>query len=75
MLNRLINRVVNPHVTLISTRAATVGRNLGAYNISNDDNNYGVENVSLEVNMRCFKIHRSYFMSFNLSNVGDIFWS
>ena len=30
MLNGLINRVVNPHETLISTKEATAGRNLGA---------------------------------------------
>ena len=33
-----------------------------------DDNNG--ENVSSD----CFKIHRSYSVSFNLSNVGKIFW-
>ena len=27
------------------------------------------------MNTRCFKLHRSYSVSFNLSNVGDIFWS
>ena len=73
MLNGLINRVVNPHVTLIYTRAAKRRGEFGSLN--NDDDNYGVENVSLKVNLRCFKIHRPYFMSFNLSNVGDIFWN
>ena len=24
--------------------------------------------------MHCFKLHRSYLISFNLSNVGEIFW-
>ena len=29
-----------------------------------------VENVTLN----CFKLHRSYSISFNLSSVGEIFW-
>ena len=28
----------------------------------------------LKVNSRCFKLHRSYLISFNLSNDGEIFW-
>ena len=27
-----------------------------------------------KVNLHCFKLHRSYTVSFNLSNVGEIFW-
>ena len=28
----------------------------------------------LNENSHCFKLHRSYSLSFNLSNVGEIFW-
>ena len=28
----------------------------------------------LQVDSHCFKLHRSYLISFNLSNVGEIFW-
>ena len=42
--------------------------------LSNDDGD-GSENVPEKVNSRCFKLHRSYFNSFNLSNVGDFFRS
>ena len=28
----------------------------------------------LKVDSHCFKLHRSYLVSFNLSNVGEIFW-
>ena len=35
----------------------SIGTEFGS--LSNDDDNYGVENVSLKVNLRCFKIHRS----------------
>ena len=31
------------------------------------------QNVTLKVDSHCFKLHRSYSISFNLSNVGDIF--
>ena len=27
-----------------------------------------------KVDLHCFKLHRSYLVSFNLSNVGEIFW-
>ena len=33
------------------------------------------KNVTLKVNSHCFILHRSYSISFNLSNVGEIFWS
>ena len=36
--------------------------------LSNEDGN-GIENVTQKVNSRCFKLHRSYCNSFNLSNV------
>ena len=42
--------------------------------LSNDDGD-GSANVPEKVNSRCFKLHRSYFNSFNLSNVGDFFRS
>ena len=29
---------------------------------------------TLKVNSHCFKLHRSYSISFHLSNVGEIFW-
>ena len=32
------------------------------------------ENVTLKLNLHCFKLHRLYSVSFNLSNVGKIFW-
>ena len=38
--------------------------------LSNDDGN-GSENVTQKVNSRCFKLYRSYFNTFNLSNVDD----
>ena len=38
-----------------------------------DDNNDGRENFSSKVNSRCFKIHYSYSMSVNLSNIVEIF--
>ena len=38
--------------------------------LSNDDSN-GNKNVTQKVNSRCFKLNRSYYNSFNLSNVGD----
>ena len=31
------------------------------------------ENVSKKVNSHCFELHRNYLVSFNLSNVGEIF--
>ena len=31
-------------------------------------------NVTQKANSHCLKLHRSYSISFNLSNVGDIFW-
>ena len=31
------------------------------------------ENVTFELNLHCFKLHRSCSVSFNLSNVGKIF--
>ena len=45
---------------------------LGSF--SNHDGN-GRKNVSHKVNSRCFKLHRSYSNSLNLSNVGDFFRS
>jgi len=32
------------------------------------------ENVALKLNLHCFKLHCPYSVSFNLSNVGKIFW-
>ena len=31
-------------------------------------------NVTQKANSHCLKLHRSYSISFNLSNAGDIFW-
>ena len=42
--------------------------------LSIEDGN-GSENVTQKVNLHCFKLHRSYCNSFNLSNVGDFFRS
>ena len=38
--------------------------------LSNEDGN-GNKNVTQKVNSHCFKLHRSYSNSFNLSNVSD----
>ena len=32
------------------------------------------ENVTLKLNLHCFKLHCPYSVLFNLSNVGKIFW-
>ena len=32
------------------------------------------QNAAQKVDSHCFKLHRSYLTSFNLSNVGEIFW-
>ena len=32
------------------------------------------QNVTQKLDSNCFKLHRSYLISFNLSNVGEIFW-
>ena len=42
--------------------------------ISNNDG-YGYENVTQNVNSRCFKLYPAYSISFNSSNVSDFFWS
>ena len=31
------------------------------------------QNITKKVDSHCFKLHRSYLISFNLSNVGEIF--
>ena len=42
---------------------------------SNQDGHDG-ENVTLKVNLQCFKLHYSYFMLLNLSPVvSEFFWS
>ena len=33
------------------------------------------ENVTFKVNSRCFKLYRSYSISFNSSILGKLFWS
>ena len=33
------------------------------------------KSLSWKVNSCCFQVHCSYSMSFNLSNVGEVFWS
>ena len=43
-------------------------------NLSNNDGD-GYENVTLKLNLRCFKIYRAYSNSFNSWNVGKFFWS
>ena len=40
--------------------------------LSKEDGN-GIQNVTQKVNLRCFKLHRSYCNSFNSSNVGVFF--
>ena len=42
--------------------------------LSNNDGD-GCENVTKEVNPRCFKLYRAYSISFTSSNVGKCFWS
>ena len=42
--------------------------------LSNNDGK-GYENVTQKVKSRCFKLYRFYSISFNLSNVGNLFWS
>ena len=32
------------------------------------------QNATQKVDSNCFKLHRSYLISFNLSNVGEIIW-
>ena len=32
------------------------------------------QNVMQKVDLHCFKLHRSYLVSFNLPNVGETFW-
>ena len=56
-----------------------IGAGCGQFFINNrelkhNDGN-GSENVTQKVNSSCFKLHRSYSNSFNLSNVGDFFGS
>ena len=46
---------------------------IGILSNDDDDNNDGSENFSSTVNSRCFKIHYSYSMSVNLSNIVEIF--
>ena len=42
--------------------------------LSNNDGK-GYENVTQKVKSHCFKLYRFYSISFNLSNVGNLFWS
>ena len=42
--------------------------------LSNKDGD-GYENVTQKVNSRSFKLYRAYFISFNSSNVGKLFWT
>ena len=39
------------------------------------DDDESDKNVSWKVIWRSFQVHCSYLMSFNLSNVGEVFWS
>ena len=43
--------------------------------VTEEDDDESGKNVSWKVNWRCFQVHCSYSMSFNLSNVGEVFWS
>ena len=43
--------------------------------LTEEDDDESGKNVSWKVNWRCFQVHCSYSMSFNLSNVGEVFWS
>ena len=45
---------------------------LGSFSNNEGD---GYENFTLKVNSRCFKLYRAYSISFNSSNVGNVFWS
>ena len=53
---------------LIPSLATTLG------SLSNNDSD-GYENVIYKVKPHCFKLDRTYSMSFNSSNVGNIFWT
>ena len=41
--------------------------------LTEEDDNESGKNLSWKVNWRCFQVHCSYSMSFNLSNVGEFF--
>ena len=43
--------------------------------LNNDSDCDGYKNVTRKVNSRRFKLHRSYSISINSSNVGTFFWS
>ena len=45
---------------------------LGSWSNSKGD---GYENVTWKVNSRCFKVYRTYSISFSSSNVGKLFWN
>ena len=36
---------------------------------------FGTETVTLKVDLRCFKLHYSYPISFDLSKIGEFFWN
>ena len=42
--------------------------------LCNNEGN-GYENVTWKVNSRCFKVYRTYSISFSSSNVGKRFWN
>ena len=42
--------------------------------LGNDDGD-GYENVTYNVNSRCFKLDRAFSISFSSSNLGNFFWS
>ena len=44
------------------------------YHGSKISGSHQTENVTQKVKLHCFKLHRTYAVSFNLSNVGEIFW-
>ena len=52
----------------------TVNRLAIIGSLSNSDGD-GYENVTWTVKSHCFKLYRAYSISFNSTNVGDLFWS
>ena len=64
------HREVMPHCSLYREEKSL--RHVAMVETFLDDNKPKVH--LLNENSHCFKLHRSYSLSFNLSNVGEIFW-
>ena len=64
------HREVMPHYSLYREEKSL--RHVAMVETFLDDNKPKLH--LLNKNLHCFKLHRSYSVSFNLSNVGEIFW-